>query len=358
MDKSNIELAQMIDRGRSELTRSMVLAQDVQSFDWWAEKIGQGIEQKYWSSTNHFMYLVEALKESDPGLFADYVRWLDQLMSGLNFPSEALPSMLEYTRKLLLKNYPPEMRSVIDTYMNFAISGLRTDQSDSNSCIIKENPFYELANDYLEALLVGDRLSAGKMVLDAVRSGVSVKNIYLDVFQPCLYEVGRLWHLNRVSVAQEHYCSAATQLIMSQLYSYIFSNEKVGRTFLGTCVGGEMHEMGVRMVADFFEMAGWDTYYLGANTPSDSILESIKTYNPDVIGLSVAMFYHRSIARDIISCIRREYQDHKLKIMVGGHAMNGAPDLWKKLGADAFARDAQHAIDVANNLLAEVSTTS
>lgn len=358
MDKSNIEFAQMIDSGRNELTHSMMLAQDVQSFDWWAAKIGQGVEKKYWSSTNHFMYLVEALKESDPGLFADYVRWLDQLMNGFNFPSETLPSMLEYTRKLLLENYPPEMKSVIDTYISIAISGLRTVPADSNSCIIKENPFSELANDYLEALLRGDRLSAGKMVLDAVSSGVSVKNIYLDVFQPCQYEVGRLWHLNRVSVAQEHYCSAATQLIMSQLYTYIFSNEKVGRTFIGTCVGGEMHEMGVRMVADFFEMAGWDTYYLGANTPSDSIVESIKTYNPDVVGLSVAMSYHRSTATELISIIRREYQDHRLKIMVGGHAMNGVPDLWKKVGADAFARDAQHAIEVANNLLAEVSTTS
>jgi methanogenic corrinoid protein MtbC1 len=27
----------------------------------------------------------------------------------------------------------------------------------------------------------------------------------------------------------------------------------------------------MRMVADFMEMEGWDTYYLGANTPTESV---------------------------------------------------------------------------------------
>ena len=357
MDETNIVLANMIDTRRAELSRSMILATDVQPFDWWAEKIGQGIERKYWDASNHFMYLVEALRESDPGIFADYVRWLDQLMNGFNFPYETLPSMLEYTKKLLGKNCPSEMISVIDTYINFAISGLGAIEPDQSSFIDIDNPLNELAKNYLKALLAGDRASAGKMVLESVKSGVSVSSIYLDVFQPCQYEIGRLWHMNRVSVAQEHYCSAATQVIMSQLYPYIFSNEKIGRTFIGTCVGGELHEMGVRMVADFFEMAGWDTFYLGANTPSDSIIESIREYDADVIGLSVAMFYHRSTAGDLITKIRNECSDHKVKIIVGGYAINGVAELWRKIGADGFASDARQAVNVANYLVSGASAT-
>ena len=63
-------------------------------------------------------------------------------------------------------------------------------------------------------------------------------------------------------MAQEHYCTAATQLIMSQLYPYIFTTGKNGRVLVGTCVSGDLHEIGVRMVSDFFEMEGWDTFYL------------------------------------------------------------------------------------------------
>ncbi|MDA1305732.1 MAG: B12-binding domain-containing protein [Acidobacteria bacterium] len=58
-----------------------------------------------------------------------------------------------------------------------------------------------LALTYLDALRQGDRQRAGRLVLDAVAAGTSVKDIYLGVFQPAQYEVGRLWERNEISVA-------------------------------------------------------------------------------------------------------------------------------------------------------------
>ena len=58
------------------------------------------------------------------------------------------------------------------------------------------------------------------------------------MFQLSLREVGRLWQMNQISVAQEHYCTAATQLIMSQLYPYIFSGERRNRTLIAAYAGG------------------------------------------------------------------------------------------------------------------------
>ena len=46
------------------------------------------------------------------------------------------------------------------------------------------------------------------------------------MFQCSQYEIGRLWQMNKLTVAQEHYCSAATQLIMSLLYPRIFDTKK------------------------------------------------------------------------------------------------------------------------------------
>ena len=40
-------------------------------------------------------------------------------------------------------------------------------------------------------------------------NGISVKDIYLHVFQSSLYEIGRLWQENKITVAQEHYCQYA-----------------------------------------------------------------------------------------------------------------------------------------------------
>ena len=113
------------------------------------------------------------------------------------------------------------------------------------------------------------------MILQAVEQGSPVKDIYQRVFQPTQHEIGRLWQTNQISVAQEHYCTAATQLAMAQLYPYTFSAERSGRRLVAACVSGELHEIGARIVADLFEMAGWDTYYLGANTPTRSAWRTI-----------------------------------------------------------------------------------
>ncbi len=83
----------------------------------------------------------------------------------------------------------------------------------------------------------------------------------LRVFQPALYEVSELWQRNIISVSQEHYCTVATQFTMSLLYPHIFRGKKSDRVFVGCCVGGELHEIGMRMVTDFFEIEGDCWFY-------------------------------------------------------------------------------------------------
>ena len=56
---------------------------------------------------------------------------------------------------------------------------------------------------------------------------MSIRDVYLLVFQPCQREVGRLWEAGRITVAQEHYCTAATQVIMSQLAPRLVTGERI-----------------------------------------------------------------------------------------------------------------------------------
>ena len=209
----------------------------------------------------------------------------------------------------------------------------------------------QLAGRYLDMLLHGTRHAASQLILDAVEGGVSVNDIYLHVFQPCQHEIGRLWQTNKISVAQEHYCTAVTQLVMSQLYPHIFRSEKIGRCLVATCVGGELHEIGVRMVADFFEMEGWDTYYLGANTPAKSILDTIDSQGADVLAISATITFNVSDIVDLVANVRASDVGRGVRILVGGRPFNVAANLWRRVGADGYAPDAQAAINVAEKLL-------
>jgi methanogenic corrinoid protein MtbC1 len=145
--------------------------------------------------------------------------------------------------------------------------------------------------------------------------------------------------------------TTATQLIMSQLYPYIFSTVNSGRRLVATCVGGELHEIGIRMVADFFEMAGWDTYYLGANTPDRSLLQTVEDKKPDILALSTTMTFNVSAVADLIRLVRQSETIAAMKIIVGGYPFNLSAGLWQKVGANGCAKDAQQAIVLAEELV-------
>jgi methanogenic corrinoid protein MtbC1 len=212
-------------------------------------------------------------------------------------------------------------------------------------------PWSEWADRYLGLLLDRERQAASRFVDGLVEQGVDVRDIYLKVFQASQREIGRLWQTNQVTVAQEHYCTAATQQIMSRLYPHIFTSTPGERKMVMACASAELHEIGARMVADFFEMAGWDTYYLGANMPVESILSEIGDVGADLLGISVALPDKIPLTAEIVDQVHGAAFDRPVKVLVGGRPFNVDPELWAKVGADGYAPDARAAVARADALV-------
>jgi methanogenic corrinoid protein MtbC1 len=299
----------------------------------------------------HFSYLAEALAANNPTLFLDYIDWVKVLFTGLNFSPQVITTTLNCMNQSLQENLQSDQAALARSFIDAALEHLPRAPETLGSFILPESPLYELASHYLDALLRGDRHVASRMILDSVAHGTQVKDIYLQVFQPSQQEIGRLWQMNQISVAQEHFCTAATQMVMSQLYPHIFATQKTGYRLVATSVGGELHEIGVRMVTDFLEMEGWDTYYLGANTPTESILRAIAERQADVVAISATISFHVSKVAELIDRIRSSSNLAPVKILVGGYPFNIAENLWQQVGADGHARNAQEAVSAAYHLI-------
>lgn len=209
-----------------------------------------------------------------------------------------------------------------------------------------DHPHGELALRYLNLVLAGQRDEASRLILEAADGGLSVRDIYMDVFQPVLYEIGRLWQINEISVAVEHYSTAITQTVMSRLYPRVFTTEKNGLSLVASSVGAELHEIGIRMVADFFEIEGWSTFYLGANAPAAAVVAALREQAASLLALSATMSAHVTQVAAIIEAVRRDC-GADLFILVGGAAFNRSPGLWKQVGADATAGNAEEAVRIA-----------
>ena len=182
-------------------------------------------------------------------------------------------------------------------------------------------------------------------------NGMSIKDIYIHIFQSTMEQVGELWHDGIIPVGKEHYCTAVTQYNMGLLYGDIFTRKSNNRKLLACAVGSELHEMGIRMVADLFEFEGWDTNYLGSNLPIEEIVNTAREFKPNVIALSITMPYHISLLKETIEKIKNTSSLQGVKVIVGGRPFYDNEALYAVVNADGYARNAIEGIQLANELL-------
>jgi methanogenic corrinoid protein MtbC1 len=291
---------------------------------------------------------------NQPVLFNQYALWLQDLFCNIGFGKDLLMQTLEVMKEALKFHMPEDASNLTSSYIDEAIDNLRQDNNDDRPLIDEKMPLYDIACEYLEHLLGNRRNDACGLILKEIEDGISIKDIYLYVFEPCQKEIGRLWLSGKVSVAQEHFCTAITQMIMTRIYPQIFTGEQKKHKAISTCVEGELHEIGLRMVTDLLELDGWNTCYLGANTPGQSIVKLLEEQNPDILLISTTMTIHVDKVADLISAVRRSRSQNGLKIMTGGMPFNISPDLYKTVGADGYAGNAAEAVLIAGRLINKI----
>ncbi|HEY0079596.1 MAG TPA: cobalamin-dependent protein [Pyrinomonadaceae bacterium] len=350
MSELNEAIGRMLDAERPLLAEA-ITARQYEAQPELAARYGEAGRAKCLQDANyHLSYLADAVAASSPSLFSDYVGWAKVMLSARGIPAADLSRNLAVMREVVRERLSSETVPVVEEYFEAGLKRLPSLPSALPTLFEDAAPHAGLAKKFLSLLLKGERHVASRLILEAVDSGVEVKDVYLHVFQTSQREIGRLWQMNQVSVAQEHYCTAATQLIMAQLYPRIFRTEKNGRRVVATSIAGELHEIGIRIITDFFEMEGWDTYYLGANSPTAAILQALAERRADALAISATMTFHIRPVENLIAAVRASQDLHAVKILVGGYPFNIEPELWKRVGADAYAADASEAVEMASRL--------
>ncbi|AEI39052.1 cobalamin-dependent protein [Paenibacillus mucilaginosus] len=298
-------------------------------------------------------YLAESLMMDSPSLFVHYITWLKALLEGYKVGVKEIEVNLACLREEVCLSIGGEHQEHVTRFLDIGLHQLAL-PADVPPFIAADAPYGAEAAEYLRILLEGRRQEASRLIMELVEAQTPLADIYLHIFQPVQYEIGRLWQTGGINVAQEHYCTAATQLIMSQLYPYLFGSERKDRRLVATCVGDEIHEVGLRMVADLFEAEGWDTYYLGANVPARSIIQTVISQQAHMVAISATMTYHVHLVKKLIEQIRASEGCRGVKIIVGGLPFNIDPQLWIQVGADGCSRNAGEAVRMAAGLLREI----
>jgi methanogenic corrinoid protein MtbC1 len=170
--------------------------------------------------------------------------------------------------------------------------------------------------DYFNGLLDGDKNRCRKIVDTLLDGGTGIIEIYTDLFQKALYQVGKMWDQNKLSIGDEHLGSQITEDLLYYCSSKIVPVRQLNKKALVSCVNKEFHKMGARMAADVFILNGWETYFLGASIPTKEILKYVESKKPDIVGLSFSFYINVMKLLDVVNEIKNKFPSQK--IVIGG----------------------------------------
>jgi DNA-binding transcriptional MerR regulator len=126
--------------------------------------------------------------------------------------------------------------------------------------------------------------AAGHAAIDQLLAAVSIEFAITDVLIPYLRELGDRWADGEVSVAQEHF---ASNLIRGRLLGLARDwGSGGGASAVLACLPGEAHDLGLIIFGLLIARRGWRVTFLGADTPFDTLDDSVRTLDPTLIVLS------------------------------------------------------------------------
>lgn len=171
---------------------------------------------------------------------------------------------------------------------------------------------------FFDAITKGNRKLGAEIAKKHGNSNEEIKFLYEEIIKSSLYRVGELWEHNLLSVATEHLATSVSESIMNELFENVISETRIEKTVVLGCIEGEQHQVGLKMVADVFEMHGWDSILLGADVPIQDLHSFLEQTNPDLLAITLSIYWHLPKLQKLIKDLQQKLPN--LQIVVGGQA--------------------------------------
>ena len=343
--------SELLERGASGyagFAASLIVERHPDSTD------GQGADAlSAWRShlTQRVLELAAAVVVGEPRLFTGRVSWSRKAYTARGQRESDLRASLQALRDVLVERLPKAALGLPVEYLDAALAMLDAPPPPPEpSALDPKRPTDRIALVYLNKILEGNVVDAIEMILGEACGPLGPQAIYSDVLLPAQREIGRLWHAGEVSVAEEHMVTAATQRTMAVVVSQAAKRAANGRTVVVAAMAGNIHDVGLRALADMYQLDGWRVIYIGADVPMLDLPKVLTFYQTDLLMLGATMSTQLPRVKQAIAAIR-DRADCQVRVVVGGAAFDEAPDLWEKVGGDGYAATIEQARKVGARLV-------
>lgn len=117
--------------------------------------------------------------------------------------------------------------------------------------------------------------------------------------------------------------------------------KRLGQVILGT-VAGDIHDIGLNIVAFMLDTNGFEVHNLGVDVPTAKFVDKIKETGAGIVGLSGFLTLAFDSMKETVDAVKAAGLREKVKIMIGGGLIDD--EVRRYTGADAYGRDAMAAV--------------
>lgn len=295
---------------------------------------------------SHLDYLGGSLVAGDAAPFGDYLTWLHELLRARGVPTDSVALSVDLLGEYFRGKLPPERYSPIGSVLESGKRALMEPAGTSGSFRTPSPAEHDpaLVESLADTLVTGEQQEARALV-ESVSRETGYLGMAVGLVQPAMYRIGERWQAREINVAQEHLATALAQKLLVQQFTMAETGPPRGSKAVFACVESNHHTLGLRMVADAYELDGWSVEFLGADTPTRELLERLEQARPELVGLSLSMIRQLPRLKEAIDRIRARFPDQPPRIVAGGLGLIRVPGVADRFGLDGWSSSALTAIE-------------
>ncbi len=170
---------------------------------------------------------------------------------------------------------------------------------------------------------------------------IDIIDLYTKILTPALYSIAGDNLEQKITISQEHIRTSIIRTIIECCYPYVVVERNLNYTIkkenrkkvIILCPEDEYHEIGPRMVEDFFTLNHYEPIFLGGNTPREDLMTLIEEIKPEYIAVSVANYYNIVTAKKMVEKMKAQLS-YTPKVIAGGYAIRKKKESKNELGVD------------------------
>lgn len=184
-----------------------------------------------------------------------------------------------------------------------------------------------------------------QLAQEAVAKGIPPNEIITKAISGAMEEVGKKFEASEYFLSELIVAGEIGKEISQMLKPYMKDTEikKIGKIIIAT-VKGDLHDIGKNIFGMMMEAAGFEVIDLGNDVPAEAIVDAVRKYKPDIMGLSALLTVTMVEMENVINELKKAGLRDRVKVIIGGAPIT--EDYAKRIGADGYGKDAVVGVDI------------